>query len=82
MTRAAVLALLLAGCATAGPANYEPGKVAPEQFARDSAACEMAAAQSQTMGGYTGAMAVASYYDSYNRVYDPCMRAKGYARKP
>ena len=66
--------LLLAGCASTG-ADY---KGAPDS---DVAACELESEKSRTGGGYGGAIGVASYYESYNRVFDACMRSKGYAKR-
>lgn len=64
-----------------GPADYDPAQAPAERFARDSAECEMVAAQSQNTGGLPGAWGVLTFREKRNRVYDPCMRAKGYPRK-
>jgi hypothetical protein len=76
-----VLAAVLAGCASYKAGDYRHTDP-DEQFARESAGCEMAGEQSRTSGGYGGLTGVASRSESYNRVFDACMRSKGYTRKP
>lgn len=77
---APLLAAALAACATLGHDDYDRARTL-DQFARDSAECEMLAAESRNAGGLTGALGFFAFLDKRDRVYDPCMRAKGYARK-
>lgn len=88
MTLRAVVAVVvslalssLAGCASYKAGDYRHAD-SDEQFARESAACEMAGEQSRTTGGYGGLTGIASRSESYGRVFDACMRSKGYTRKP
>ena len=76
--------LVLGGCSSFSEETsdaFAPGTASPEQFSRDSAACEMSAGGRQSMDGMGGMAGIAQYYASYNKVYDPCMRAKGYQHK-
>ncbi len=75
--------LVLAGCASFSELRsemYEQGGTSDNIFDRDSADCEMKGAENQSVGGMGGLAGVASYYETYNRVYDACMRSKGYPR--
>lgn len=81
MRRAFVAALLVAGCASHAPPVFDRGPTPPDIFARESAACEMSGESSRTTGGLPGIFGAMSYEDSFNRVYDACMRSKGYTRK-
>jgi len=73
---------LLAGCAM-GPdlADYRRGKATLEQFEMDGAACEMAGEQRRSMDGMGGLAGIAQYHGSFDRVFDACMRSKGYRRR-
>jgi hypothetical protein len=50
--------------------NYTPGSATYEQFERDSAVCELES-EEKVRGGTA----------HYNRLFDACMRLKGYARR-
>jgi hypothetical protein len=78
----AALAALAAACAanelrTAD--QYDPGSTPRAQFLREAANCEKQAELDQKnlgLGPYDPAQ------QTYNRMFDACMRASGYARKP
>jgi hypothetical protein len=75
---------MLSGCASFSNLDssaFEKGNTLEKQFITDSAQCEMEGEKSRTMGGMGGLAGIASYHETFNRVYDACMRAKGYARK-
>ena len=59
--------------------DYDPGKTPRDQFLREATLCDKQAETDQKNLG-TGP------YDprqaTYNRMFDACMRAFGYARKP
>jgi hypothetical protein len=79
---AVLLAIFLAGCAHKPvEGDYVRGDTPPAQFSKDAAGCELVAEtgqSSQGAGGLTGAVALSS---SYAKIYDACMRSKGYPRK-
>lgn len=64
---------LLCACTSTG-GDYRGAK------SEDIAACELEGEKARTMGGYEGLVGLAGYYESYNRVFDACMRSKGYQR--
>ena len=66
--------LALSSCAHTAADYYREG-VTEEDLAKDSAACEMAA-ESHANGA--GAFVRSGIY---NKMFDPCMRSKGYKRK-
>jgi hypothetical protein len=78
----AALAALGAACAanelrTAD--DYDPGSTPRAQFLREAALCDKQAEADQKnlgLGPYDPAQR------TYNRMFDACMRASGYARKP
>ncbi len=74
------VALLAAGCASVRTSgDYEPGAADKAKFQKDSAVCERQAEADQKSIGL-GPMDVTQ--STFNRMYDACMRASGYARKP
>ena len=71
------------GCATfkaAAAEDYDRGKAPEHQFAKDGEICAKRAEADQKEFGLGGE------YDpthaTYNRMFDACMRASGYRRKP
>jgi uncharacterized protein YceK len=62
-------------------ADYDPVSATQQQFAMDSAWCELEGEKSRSTDGMGGLAGIASHYESFNRVYDACMRSKGYPRK-
>ncbi len=60
---------------------FDKGAIPDKQFTTESAQCEMEGEKSRTMGGMGGLAGTSSYYETFNRVYDACMRSKGYTRK-
>jgi hypothetical protein len=71
------------GCTTfaqRGAADYERGEVSPTRFAQDSGACAKQSEVDQAKFGVGGDMDLT--HSTYNRMYDQCMRASGYKRKP
>jgi hypothetical protein len=76
------VAVIVAGCSSVGAhsANdYEPGSVPMPKFTKDSAVCERQAEADQKNIGL-GPLDVTQ--NTFNRMYDACMRASGYAPKP
>lgn len=70
-------ALLLFGCTpTATLKDYDRGDAPEPQFTRDAAACEQTGDEHRSVD-----IALWGAPVSYNRLFDDCMRAKGYARK-
>jgi hypothetical protein len=80
----AALALPMAiGCTTFAPrpaADYERGQAPDAQFVRDSEACTKQSEMDQKKLGLAGEHDLT--HATFNRMYDACMRASGYRRKP
>lgn len=74
------IAAATSGCATF--TDYKADQYGQGVNDREAAACEMQAEQSRTNHGYDGLIGSGYMHESFNRVYDACMRAKGYQRKP
>ena len=73
-------ALLVAGCASVRTsADYDAGASDSARFAKDSVMCERQAEADQKNIGL-GPWDVTQ--NTFNRMYDACMRAIGYTRKP
>jgi hypothetical protein len=75
-------AIAVAACSTmtaSTSAQYDRGSVAEAQFQKDAGSCAKEAEAHQKEFGY-------GQYDPtrgpYNRLYDACMRSRGYQRKP
>lgn len=71
------------GCSTFAPrsvADYERGEASSTRFTQDSTACTKQSEADQLRYG------IGSDLDplntTFNRMYDACMRASGYKRKP
>jgi hypothetical protein len=80
---AAPVLLAAVGCAAfrAGAAeDYDLGNAPPKQFANDAAVCAKLAEADQRNFGIAGDMDPT--HATYNRMFDSCMRASGYRRKP
>jgi len=79
----AVPALIVAiGCTTFAAhtsADYESGQTSSAQFVKDSAACTK---QSEADQKRLGSGEHDPTHSTFNRMYDACMRASGYRRKP
>ena len=77
--------LLLTACASfrsQTSSDFDRGNTPIDQFTRESAACEADGEKRRSMDGLGGLAGIAQMYGSFNRVYDACMRSKGYTRKP
>ena len=76
------VAVLAAACASNDVRTldeYDSGKTPRAQFLKDASLCEKQAETDQKqlgLGPYDPAQG------TYNRMFDACMRASGYARKP
>ena len=71
------------GCTTFAPrtaADYERGDAPNAKFARDSEACAKQSEADQARFGVGGDLDPT--HATFNRMYDACMRASGYRRKP
>jgi len=77
----AIAATSATGCSTLNRDDYSPGTADKDEFTRDAAKCEMIASQSSHSGGMGGVAGSLSQRDTYDRVFDPCMRSKGYIKK-
>jgi hypothetical protein len=79
-----VLAVVLAlGCTAfvqRSAADYERGEVSPTRFTQDSAACAKQSDADQLRYGMGADLDLT--HSTFNRMYDACMRASGYTRKP
>jgi len=77
-----IVALMTIGCASFAARtmnDYRQGDVSSAKFLKDSDACDkQATADQRTMGA--GSMDPS--HGTYNLMYDACMRASGYQRKP
>lgn len=67
--------LWFSGCTTI-PHVFDRGDVPVQQFNKDAAACEMAGEEHRSVD-----IALWGFPASFDRIYDTCMRSKGYARK-
>jgi hypothetical protein len=80
----AALALPMAiGCTTFAPrtaADYERGQTPDPQFVKDSEVCAKQSEADQKRLGFAGEHDPT--HATFNRMYDACMRASGYRRKP
>lgn len=75
---------VLSGCASFSNLDssaFQKGNIPDKQFIADSAQCEMEGEKSRNTSGMGGLAGITSYYETFNRVYDACMRAKSYTRK-
>jgi hypothetical protein len=71
------------GCssfAARSAADYERGEASPTRFAQDNAACAKQSEGDQLRYGVGGDLDPT--HSTFNRMYDACMRASGYKRKP
>lgn len=71
------------GCSTfaqRSAADYERGEVSPTRFTQDSAACAKQSEADQLRFGVGSDLD--PMHSTFNRMYDACMRASGYKRKP
>lgn len=77
-------ALMVAiGCSTfaqRSAADYERGEASPTRFTQDSAACAKQSEADQLRFGVGSDLD--PMHSTFNRMYDACMRASGYTRKP
>lgn len=80
MKKLILLSLVLIGCSTLKVQDYNRGQTPESQFQREAADCEMKGEQSRTNGGYGGIAGSSEYLESFNRVFDACMRSKGYSK--
>lgn len=73
----------LSGCATTlKKEQYSRGDMSAQEFSKQAAQCEMESLRSKNTGGYApdSAMAEVSKRNSYNEVFDSCMRSKGFSK--
>lgn len=68
--------LWLTGCTTIAAKDFDHGSSSDQQFAKDAAGCEMVGDEHRSVD-----IALWGAPVSYNRLFDECMRSKGYARK-
>jgi len=74
-----VLAVACASAAERTADDYDPGKTPRAQFLKEASLCEKQAEADQKqlgLGPYDPS------HGTYNRMFDACMRASGYLRKP
>jgi hypothetical protein len=80
---AAPVLVVAFGCTTfvqRSAADYERGQAPAPQFVRDNEACARQSEVDQMKFGVGGDLDVT--HATFNRMYDACMRASGYRRKP
>jgi len=77
---ALVLALGCTAFVQRSAADYERGEVSPTRFTQDSAACAKQSDADQLRYGMGADLDLT--HSTFNRMYDACMRASGYTRKP
>ena len=69
------------GCGSTQVRNideYDPGSTPPAQFVKGASLCDkQAEADEKNMGG-----TMDPTHGTYNRMFDACMRASGWTRKP
>lgn len=80
MRKALLLPFLLLTACTYDAADYAHPGTETAAFQKDAAACEADAYAAQNTSGMGGLGGVVSMSESYNNVYDACMRSKGYSR--
>jgi hypothetical protein len=74
---------VVVGCtsfATRTAEDYDRGQTPQPQFVKDGEVCARQAEADQRKFGIGGDMDPT--HATYNRMYDACMRASGYRRKP
>jgi hypothetical protein len=76
-----LVALSMSACGTLSHKDYDRGPAEESQFMKDSAQCEMEAERSRSSRGYGGLTGAAYMKETYDKIYDPCMRSKGYQKK-
>ena len=79
---AAAALLLVIGCAQYAARtaeDYDQGQAPRPQFVKDNEACARQAQVDQRKFGIGGEMD--QEHATFNRMYDACMRARGYQRK-
>lgn len=80
---AAAALLLGTGCATfreSTTADYDRGQLPASQFSTDGDICAKMAEADQNRFGAGGE--IDPTHATFNRMFDACMRASGYQRKP
>ncbi|HEV3239644.1 MAG TPA: hypothetical protein VG429_04520 [Casimicrobiaceae bacterium] len=80
---AASMLLAIVGCATfkaATAEDYDRGDAQQTQFAKDAEVCAKLADADQRKFGVGGELDPT--HATFNRMFDACMRASGYRRKP
>ena len=82
LSLATVAAVVSAACASTDARtadDYDPGKIPRAQFLKEASLCEK---QAETDQKQLGLGPYDPSHGTYNRMFDACMRASGYARKP
>lgn len=80
---ATVVLLTLSACATTlKKEQYSRGDANESEFNKQAAQCEMESHRSKNSGGYGpgSTMEMVSKRNSYNEVFDACMRSKGFSK--
>ena len=80
---AAPALLVVIGCASIAKRtadDFDPGTAPRSQFAKDADVCARQADADQRRFGIGGD--IGASHATYNRMYEGCMRASGYQRKP
>ena len=80
---AAPVLIVAIGCTTfvqRSAADYERGQASQPKFANDNQTCARQSEVDQAKFGVGGDMDLT--HSTFNRMYDACMRASGYQRKP
>jgi hypothetical protein len=80
---AAPMLIVAIGCTAFTPrsaADYERGQAPEQRFVKDSEVCTKQSEIDQRKLGFGGELDPT--HATFNRMYDACMRASGYRRKP
>jgi len=80
---AAPVLIVVIGCTTFAPrtaADYERGQAPQTRFVKDSEVCAKQSEIDQKRLGFGGELDAT--HATFNRMYDACMGASGYQRKP
>ena len=65
--------------ACVSPKQFERGDKSEAQFTKDHAECEFEGEKARTTGGMGGLAGAAEHEESFARVFNACMKARGYA---
>lgn len=74
-----IFLFFIAACVT--PKEFARGDRSESEYTQDKADCELEGEKARTTGGYGGVAAAVSSEESFARVYNACMKARGYEKR-